>query len=242
MKFKIFVIIPAFNEEKTISWVLERVPKIDNYEIKTMVIDDGSTDRTAKIAEHHGAIVIQNEKNLGLGQTMLKGLEEALEREADIIISLDADGQYDPFEIPKMLKGFEYYKKQGVDLILGTRLRNIEFRFNSLNKLGNILISKLVSFFISRATPISDTQAGFRVVSKELAQILVKKMRGKYTYTQEMIIHAKFNNYNIAEVPIHFYQRRGGESRLVKNPMIYLLKVIVICAKTYLNYKITRQN
>ncbi|MCK4238608.1 MAG: hypothetical protein KAX33_05755, partial [Candidatus Lokiarchaeota archaeon] len=98
----------------------------------------------------------------------------------------------------------------------------------------------LISLFISRKSIISDTQTGFRAISKDLVEVLVKKLKGKYTYTQEMIIHAQLNNFRIIEVPIHFYQRRSGKSRLIRNPFIYLYKIVIICAKTFLDYKIKR--
>lgn len=238
MPKKVIIIIPAYNEERNISWVLKKIPKLPDYLVETLVINDGSEDNTALLATKHGAIVINNKKNIGLGQTIKKGLRETLKRGADIVIHLDADGQYNPEEIKRLIKPFVKVEREKIDLVLGTRLQNIEFNFGPMKILGNKIISYLISLFISRKSIISDTQTGFRAISKELVEIFVKKLKGKYTYTQEMIIHTKLNNFKIVEVPIHFYQRRFGRSRLIKNPFIYLLRVIIICAKTYLGYKI----
>ncbi|MBA7503261.1 Polyprenol monophosphomannose synthase [subsurface metagenome] len=238
MPKKVIIIIPAYNEERNISWVLKKIPNLPDYIVETIVINDGSEDNTALLAAKHGVIVINNKKNIGLGQTIRKGLVEALKRDADIIVNMDADGQYDPEEIRKLIKPFERVERARIDLVLGARLQNIEFKFGLLKSFGNKIISFLISLFISRKSIISDTQTGFRAISKDLVEVLVKKLKGKYTYTQEMIIHAKLNNFRIIEVPIHFYQRRSGKSRLIRNPFIYLYKIVIICAKTFLDYKI----
>ena len=241
MPKKVIIIIPAYNEERNISWVLKKIPKLPNFIVETLVINDGSEDNTAFLVEKHGAIVINNNKNIGLGQTIRKGLVEALKRDADIVVNMDADGQYNPEEIRKLIKPFERVERARIDLVLGARLQNIEFKFGLLKSFGNKIISYLISLFISRKSIISDTQTGFRAISKDLVEVLVKKLKGKYTYTQEMIIHAKLNNFKIIELPIHFYQRRYGESRLIKNPCIYLFKIIIICVKTYLSYRINKK-
>ena len=238
MSQKLIIIIPAYNEERNISWVLKQIPMLSNFVVETLVINDGSEDYTASVAEEYGAIVINNKKNTGLGWAIRKGLNEALKRKADIIINLDADGQYNPVEIKNLLRAFEPVKGENIDLVLGSRLQHIEFNFSRMKVLGNKIISLLISFFISRKNIISDTQTGFRAMSKDLAVILVKRLKGKYTYTQEMIIHAKLNKFRIIEIPIHFYPRRFGRSRLIKNPVIYLFRIIIICIKTFLGYKL----
>ena len=241
MPKKVLIIIPAYNEERNISWVLKKIPNLTDYLVETLVINDGSKDNTAFLAEKYGAIVINNKKHIGLGQTIKKGLREALKRGADIVIHLDADGQYNPEEIKRLIKPFEKVDRERIDLVLGTRLHNIEFNFGPMKIFGNKIISYLISLFVSRKSIISDTQTGFRAISKELTEILVKKLKGKYTYTQEMIIHTKLNNYKIIEVPIHFFQRKSGKSRLIRNPFIYLFKIIIICTKTYISYKIFKK-
>ncbi len=237
MSKKLVIVIPAYNEERNISWVLKQIPRLSNFVVETLVINDGSKDNTASVAAEYGAIVINNKKNTGLGQAIREGLNEALKRKADIIINLDADGQYNPVEIKYLLRAFEIVKGKNIDLVLGTRLQNIEFNFGRMKIIGNKIISLLISFFISRKNIISDTQTGFRAISRDLAVVLIKMLKGKYTYTQEMIIHAKLNKFRIIEIPIHFYARRFGKSRLIKNPFIYLFRIMIICTKTYLQYK-----
>ncbi|MCK4238939.1 MAG: glycosyltransferase family 2 protein, partial [Candidatus Lokiarchaeota archaeon] len=117
MPKKVIIIIPAYNEERNISWVLKKIPKLPNFIVETLVINDGSEDTTAFLVEKHGAIVINNNKNIGLGQTIRKGLVEALKRDADIIVNMDADGQYDPEEIRKLIKPFERVERARIDLV-----------------------------------------------------------------------------------------------------------------------------
>src|SRR3989338_3249144 len=98
---KIVAILPAFNEEKTIGAV---ILKLKNYVSQIIVIDDGSKDRTSQIAKEHGALVYRHLINRGLGGALGTGIKAGLQNEADIIVTLDADGQHDPAEISELIK------------------------------------------------------------------------------------------------------------------------------------------
>ncbi|MEM2174981.1 MAG: glycosyltransferase family 2 protein, partial [Candidatus Micrarchaeia archaeon] len=118
---KLIVIIPAFNEEKTIAKVIQEIPKeIGSLkEVKILVIDDGSTDKTAEIAKRAGAdYILVHKRNLGLAKTFKDGLDFALAIGADIIVNIDADAQYNAKEIPKLI---EPILKGEADIVLGNR-------------------------------------------------------------------------------------------------------------------------
>jgi len=228
---KVIIIIPAYNEEKTIGTVIRNILKLNGFNKDIVVIDDGSEDRTALRAKEAGAIVVTHNENLGLGPTFRTGLKAALERNADIIVNIDADGQYDANHIPKLI---DTLLKENMDLIIGNRfLDDKELGHNLIKRVGNKIVSIFISKILLRQNEIIDIQSGFRVFNKELANYLVDKLSGKYTYTQEMVIRTIFGNFKIKQISTRFYKREVGKSRLIKNPFIYLFKILIITFKTY---------
>ncbi|MHA1641525.1 MAG: glycosyltransferase family 2 protein, partial [Promethearchaeota archaeon] len=165
---KICILIPAFNEERTISEVISKIPKIPNHLTTILVVDDGSQDNTKKIAEKMGAVVISNRKNAGLGYTFKRGLRYAIKMGADIIVILDADGQYDPVEIKRFVKVL--YENKG-DIIVGNRiLSSSVINYGIMRKWMNFLISFFISKILLKNKFIFDTQTSFRVFNKRVAQ------------------------------------------------------------------------
>ena len=154
MIIMIIAVIPAHNEEKTVAWVIEETKK---YADKIIFIDDGSTDDTLRFAKNTGAEIIHHECNRGLGASLRAGFNRALEtaREDDIIITLDADGQHNPHDIPKLVKKLEH----GYEFVLGQRdLRNYPF----VKKFGNFFLNLICKFYlcneqISRLRPAIKT-------------------------------------------------------------------------------------
>ena len=232
MKFlKLIVIIPAYNEEKKIFNVIRDIPSLPNLNQEILVINDGSTDNTAKIAESAGAIVVSNEENLGLGRTFRIGLEEALKRNADIIVNLDADGQYESKQIPSLIAPI---LSNTQDLVVGNRFLGLpKYDRSLIKKWGNKFVSIFIAKVLLKMENIIDIQSGFRAFNSRLARCLVNNLAGKYTYTQEMIILSYLYEFKINQIPIRFYARTSGKSRLIKNPFIYLYKILRISMKTY---------
>ncbi len=208
---KTIAIIPAFNEETTIRDVIKATSRFVD---EILVISDGSTDGTTDIAKNAGAIVIDNIVNRGLGKTIKRGYAEAIKRGADIVVQIDADGQYDPQEIPKLIQPILDNK---ADLVLGTRLENLKYEMPWLKKQGN----KAFTWLLRRLTgaDIKDGQTGFRATRKEVFETV--EIQGDFTYTQEMIVKVSKEGWRIANVPVNFYQRSAGESRLMSGPLSY---------------------
>ena len=228
---KLIVTIPAYNEEKTIAEVIESVPKkisgIDKIEI--LVVDDGSLDSTAKIAESKGALVIRHMQNQGLAKTFDDALNKAVEMGADIIVNTDADNQYDQKEISKLVEPILNNK---ADMVLGSRFRGKIEYMPLQKKLGNRFATHIVNF-VSNAK-VSDAQTGFRAFSRDAA--LQLNVQSNYTYTQETIIQAMFKGLKIAEVPVEF-RKREGKSRLISNIGIYAMRAGLTILRSYLAYK-----
>ncbi len=215
---KIVVTIPAYNEEKTIAPVVEKVSAVlkkINRKSEIIVVDDGSTDRTAEIARKAGATVYSQPKNYGLGEAFKTEVEQALKSNADVIVHTDADGQYSAEEIPLLLRKIE----EGNELVLGSRFRGRIDEMPFIKKLGNRLFSLIVSYIIKMR--ISDAQTGFRAFTRKVAEEV--KITSTFTYTQDQIITASRKKFRIAEVPATFLKREG-ESRLMKSPFDYAIR------------------
>lgn len=223
---KLLAIIPAYNEESTIGNVIKNTAQFVD---EVLVINDGSTDKTIEAARDEGAIVIDNIVNRGLGITIQRGYDEAIKRGADIIVQIDADGQYDPTEIPKLIQPILDNK---ADLVLGSRLENLNYEMPWIKKNGN----KTFSWLLRRLTgiDIKDGQTGFRAIRKEVLETI--KLRGDFTYTQEMIIQTSKEGWRISNVAINFHKRSFGESRLISTPLSYAWHVGIIILRTIRDY------
>ena len=228
---KIIVTIPAYNEEKSIGGVIENIREVmnqNNYDYTILVVDDGSTDRTAGIAKNNGALVYRHPKNYGLADTFKTEIEQALKLNADIITHIDADGQYLPKEIPKLIKGVE----NGYDLVLGSRFKGKIEYMPLIKRMGNIAFSKVISQLTG--LKISDGQTGFRAFTKKVAKEV--PIISDHTYTQEQIIRGVKQKFRIKEVPVYF-AKRIGKSRLMANPFDYAIKAWINILRLYRDYE-----
>lgn len=201
---KLAVVVPAYNEEKTVGKVIHQIPKripgIEKVEI--IVVDDGSTDWTVSEAMKAGAKVIRHKMNMGLAISFRDGLDAALEDGADVIVNTDADLQYDQRDIPKLIKPII---KGEADIVLTDRnvwkLPHMPLGKKIGNKLATWIVRILSGF------PVKDAQSGFRAFSREAALNL--NVLSGYTYVQETIIQAVFKKMKITQVPCKFRARRG---------------------------------
>ena len=231
MLMKIIVTIPAYNEERTIGRVIQDIKTVmdkTRYNYKILVIDDGSTDKTAFAAKNSGAIVYSHPKNYGLAETFRSEIEKCLELKADIIVHTDADGQYLAEDIPKLIEEV----KKGNHLVLGSRFKGKIESMPLIKRLGNIAFSKVVSQV--SGIKISDAQTGFRAFTNSAAKKI--KITSTHTYTQEQIIRAVKHKFKIKEVPVYF-AKRHGKSRLMRSPFEYALKAWVNILRIYRDYE-----
>ena len=223
---KVIGLIPAYNEEQMIGIVVEKTSQFVDLVI---VVDDGSIDNTNSMAKQAGALVIRNSKNLGLGRTMRRGYLEARKQGADIVVQLDADQQYDPCEIPKLL---EPIIQGQADMVLGARLDNLMYEMPSVKKFGN----RSFTWILRKLTKedVRDGQTGFRAIRGELLDTVLPT--NKFSYTQEMILRAAFEGWKIVSVPVHFYQRYDNKSRLFNSSIGFAVRGWRIILKTLRDY------
>lgn len=225
------VTIPAYNEEETVGRVVEECKDIltaAGYDHDILVINDGSTDDTAAVAEKAGATVISHHTNRGLGNTFAMGLRRAIDTKADIIVNIDADGQYRTEDMRDLIAAVEH----GADMALGVRavfsLDHMPPGKKVGNKIGSLVTSILSGFWVQ------DAQSGFRAMTRELALNL--NLSGGYTYVQETLIQAAHKGFTIEQVPIQFYAREAGDSRLIGSLPQYIRRAASIVIRTYRDY------
>ncbi len=197
------------------------------YVDKIIVIDDGSTDDTAKIAYDLGATVLQHKKNMGVGAAMRTGINYAKKIRPDVLVTLDGDGQHDPSDIPRLI---EPILSGEADFVIGTRILENEHHMKSINRIGNRILNLIVSIFIRRK--INDSQSGFRALNQK--SIMALNLKGDKTYVQEMIIELSLKGKKIKEVPIKTNQRNHGKSKVTSNIINYIIETIPIILRTYI--------
>jgi glycosyltransferase involved in cell wall biosynthesis len=147
-------VVPAFREEKRIGDVVRRIRE---YCPDVLVIDDGSGDGTAAAAEQAGAIVLRHAVNQGKGAALNTGFRHAREQKYEVVLTLDADGQHDPAEIPKFL---EAYRRTGIPVLIGSRMAEVE-GMPWVRRLTNRFMSGLLSRMMGQY--VADTQCGYRL-------------------------------------------------------------------------------
>jgi UDP-N-acetylglucosamine---dolichyl-phosphate N-acetylglucosaminyltransferase len=189
MKKRVFVVIPAFNEEKHIGQIIRKAKK---YVDDVLVIDDGSKDKTKEEAIKNKAIVLRHLVNLGKGSAVKTGCDYAVNNGADAIIIIDADSQHDPIEIKNFIKNIGRY-----DVVLGYRKLNKKMPF--IFKIGNLLINKTIKFLYG--LDVNDSQCGYRAFTSKSYE----KLRWKSTdYCLESEMVAKIGKHGLSykEIPI----------------------------------------
>jgi len=187
------VCIPAYNAEKNIGKV---VKKSLEYVDEVIVCDDGSTDNTAKIASESGARVLSHKKNQGYGAALITMFDHARKEDTDVMITLDADGQPDPQEIPLFLKALDENK---VDVVIGSRFLNNKTKPPSYRQTGIKGITSAVK--LGNKLKITDAQSGYRAYSKNAIKKIHPTETGMAASTE--IMHKISNNeLSVCEVPI----------------------------------------
>ncbi len=211
---RLIVNIPAYNEEEKIQETIKRIPRRFEgvSEVLIQVVDDGSSDRTAQVAREAGAdFVLLHGINRRLGVMFATASENALKEGADIMVNIDADGQFDPNEIPKLLHPI---LTNQADMVIGDRFsqstaKNIPWIKDFFNRLG----ASLVGSFLNIRT--DDLTCGFRAHSRET--LLRLNNPSGFTYTQETIIDAIGKNLRVVWVPVQVTYFADRKSKIVKS-------------------------
>jgi len=201
---KIWVIIPAFNEEENIVKVTREIKKLS---LPTIVVDDGSSDNTySRILEEKVNVLIRNEKNLGKGKALRKAFKYIIDRglECDAVIIMDADAQH----LPQDLDLFIDKLKLGSSFVVGNRLSSPKNM-----PISRIITNKIMSFIISKISgqKIPDTQCGFKAVRREVLEKF-RLRTTKYDIDSELIIQASSFGCKIESIPVKSIYRKENSN------------------------------
>ncbi len=205
------MVMPAHNEEKTVGSTVKACKKYGS----VIVVNDASSDRTEEAAKKAGAVVITHKVNRGLGSALQTGFAAALKTGADIIISIDADGQHLPEEIPKFISKIQ----EGYDFVLGSR--DLE-KYPFIKKFGNFFLNRATNLICG--TKLKDTESGYRAFRREaLANMSLKAER--YEIAAEIIREVGRHKLRAANVPVKvpIYVKGVGVKDGIKN-FLYILR------------------
>jgi glycosyltransferase involved in cell wall biosynthesis len=190
---KVYIVIPTYNEAKTIGWLVKRIKAFPVSEV--VVVDDGSLDKTAEIAQRSGATVLCNTKNLGKGKALKAGFDYCLASACDAVVTLDGDGQHNPEEIPSLI---EYCRREDIDIVVGNRMHFPE-DMPWLRLLTNRFMSRVISLLVRQEIP--DTQCGLRLLKREVLERL-DLQSSNFEIESEILIQAKRKGFRIESLPI----------------------------------------
>jgi len=216
---KILIIIPVYNEEQNLSIIVPEILGV-NKKFNILIVEDYSTDNTGKVAnklskKYSGVYVLHRKKNKGLGRSYVAGFKWALKRDYDLIFQMDADGSHDPKFLPLFLEKMEEY-----DLVIGSRYYNRRISVVNWN-LKRLYLSLLANFYARLITgvPVSDATTGFKCFKRcVLERIDLDKVLSEgYSFQIEMNWRTHKAGFKIGELPIIFYERRFGQSKLSTN-------------------------
>lgn len=223
----ILILIPAYNEGERVAPV---VRKALTY-LPVLVVDDGSTDKTAEFAQNAGAEVLRQKPNQGKGAALLAGFEVALDRGYRAVITLDADGQHDPAEIPAFLAAFHEHQ---ADLIIGKR----DFsRMPLIRRLANTLGTALFSRAVGQHVP--DNQSGYRLISRRLLEAAGDIQERGFEFEVEMIVTCVTRGFTLSWVPIRTIY---GDEKSHIDPLRHLAKFLQVTLNTGRMVRAARRN
>jgi glycosyltransferase involved in cell wall biosynthesis len=229
---RLLVIIPAFNEQQALGGLLAELRALPDLgiEIQTVVVDDGSSDRTADVAQAAGARVLRLCRNLGIGGAVQSGLRLAYREGFDFAVQIDGDGQHPPSELGRLIE-----RARGdspPDLLVGTRYRDKNnFRSTLLRRLGSWWL-RVILRVVARLR-ITDPTSGFRLYGARALQLFDETYPYDYPEPESLAI-ARAAGLSVGEVPVTMRERQGGTSSIAGlSTIYYMFKVTIAVALTY---------
>ncbi|MFW9823614.1 MAG: glycosyltransferase family 2 protein [Candidatus Thorarchaeota archaeon] len=224
------IVLPMYNEEKTIKTVLEQLPY--NELIEIIVVNDHSTDNSLEkieeIKPYRDITVINHSINKGYGGAIISGISQA---RGDIIVTMDSDGQHSPDDIYNLIKPI---LEEEADYTIGSRYKGTYFyQLPVMTRLGEVFVEKLIQIFFR--VRIMNNQTGFRAFNRKVIPIFENIRYYGYAFCTEQILKASISNYKVKECPIKVYRREYGSSSI---KLMNLARKIFSCLFYYYIEKI----
>ena len=232
---RLLVIIPAFNEQAALGGLLHEVqalPAATGVALETVVVDDGSADRTTEVARAHGARLLRLCKNLGIGGAVQAGLQLAHREGFDFAAQVDGDGQHPPSELHRLVDAAR--GPAAPDLVVGTRYRDgaSGFRSTAMRRLGSAWLRMLLRVVTGQA--LTDPTSGFRVYGARALRLFADTYPYDFPEPESLAV-ARAAGLTVAEVPVAMRERQGGQSSIsAATSVYYMLKVTVAVVLAYL--------
>jgi len=224
---KLAVYLPALNEAATVGSLLDSIPADmpGITSLTTIVVDDGSTDGTGEIAKAHGAMVVRHSRNLGTGRAFMSGVQASIAADADIIVSIDADGQFAATDIPRLIAPI---LRQEADVVLCTRFGPNSQMLGSMpaiKRFGNWLLCRLISMTVGER--FTDVSCGFRAFTRAAA--IRVDVHSEFEYIHESLLTWRRFGLRVVEVELPVRaQREVGESRIMSNVGYYAWRTLPV--------------
>ena len=189
---KTCLLLPAYNESQTIGRIIQEA---NLFVGRVVVIDDGSLDKTADIADVNGVVVLRHSRNRGKGMALRTGFDYALKNEYELIVTMDSDGQHDPFDLPRF---FDYFRWRHPDILIGERLEE-RSAMPLHRRLNNSLVSAVGTALAGQTVP--DFQSGYRLIQAKVLKAVCLETE-RYETESEILIQAGQRGFRIESLPI----------------------------------------
>jgi hypothetical protein len=224
---EILIVVPAYDEEGGIQGVLRRVPdEVLGHEVKTVVVDDGSADATAAIARAEGVPVVTHVVNRGQGDALRTGFAIAQTERSQVVVNLDADGQYKPEELDRLVKPIMEGK---ADFVLGSRFMGFYEESGSVRHIGVVFFSRMISLLTG--VKVSDCTNGYRAI--RVSELHKMNLREDRFNANEIILEALKHKLRFEQVPVSMMSRAAGETKKPAK-LAYPLGVFRVIISTWL--------
>jgi glycosyltransferase involved in cell wall biosynthesis len=215
-------ILPAHNEEDSVAGVIDEIRQADP-EFQIVVVDDGSEDGTARVADAAGAIVLRLPFNVGIGGAVQTGYQYARDNGFDIAVQVDADGQHDPREIGRLL---EPILEGRADMVVGTRFaEGGGYRGTRIRRVGIHLFAAIVSLLVRQR--VTDTTSGFRAVNRKAIRLFAAVYPPDYPEVEATVVLSR-HRLKMIEVPVQMRIRETGNSSITAIRAVYYMTKVLL--------------
>lgn len=228
---RVLIIVPAYNEQEALGGLLAEIRAQAIPDLETVVVDDGSSDRTAEVAREAGARVLKLCGNLGIGGAVQSGIRLAHREGFDCAVQVDGDGQHPPSELPKLIEA-----AREADLVVGSRYHDTKsFRSTVMRRFGSWVL-RTVLRVVARVR-VSDPTSGYRVYGARALALFDDTYPYDYPEPESLAI-ARISGLTISEVPVTMRERQGGSSSIGSfGAAYYMLKVTIAIVLTRLRVR-----